>query len=522
MNLLQNFADMRGTDKGGKDQLRTKHHLYTNLYYLLLQHQRNEALDLIEIGAQAVGGPEQGKEELQIDDLPSARTWTDFLPKARVHVVDIRSLAPTVDLGNRISFHRADASDLSAMNAVAARLPKAAALIIDDGSHLPAHQLNSLITFWDNLAPGGLFVVEDLHWSPPPPDEAASRIASLTNFLDPAAFEPGLDAYKLARYRAILNNLDYAAFFPSFVPARHCDRKMLVLQKKRPTEELLCLCTAFDGKHSDYARVAVASFIRNSGLRCRVVLCVDETVDVAQLRPFYDLDAEIVLFRVDSEDIRRRYQYDSQTFHPQFHPQAYYRFALFSSGQLLGRCLYVDTDTLCVGPLTELMRIELSEEEGIVGACSTGRPMREQQHLLGLRDKYAYFNAGVLLFDAARMAEALTDQDVVDRLSRHGSKYFYGDQCLLNHHFRGRVHWLDKRFNLVAWMHSGNKPVGNDFAASDSFSLERMKATAAILHFAGLHKPWLPEAGGAAWARALWQREADLAGVAVEAGSAAG
>ena len=38
-------------------------------------------------------------------------------------------------------------------------------VIIDDGSHLPSHQLLSLETLWPALAPGGLYIVEDVETS---------------------------------------------------------------------------------------------------------------------------------------------------------------------------------------------------------------------------------------------------------------------------------------------------------------------------------------------------------------------
>lgn len=38
-------------------------------------------------------------------------------------------------------------------------------LIVDDGSHIPSHQLLSLIALWPLLKPGGNFAVEDVETS---------------------------------------------------------------------------------------------------------------------------------------------------------------------------------------------------------------------------------------------------------------------------------------------------------------------------------------------------------------------
>ena len=36
-------------------------------------------------------------------------------------------------------------------------------IIIDDGSHQPAHQKTSFNTLWPNLNDGGLYIIEDFH-----------------------------------------------------------------------------------------------------------------------------------------------------------------------------------------------------------------------------------------------------------------------------------------------------------------------------------------------------------------------
>lgn len=38
-------------------------------------------------------------------------------------------------------------------------------IVIDDGSHLPKHQMASFETLWEQLNPGGIYIVEDLHTS---------------------------------------------------------------------------------------------------------------------------------------------------------------------------------------------------------------------------------------------------------------------------------------------------------------------------------------------------------------------
>lgn len=41
-------------------------------------------------------------------------------------------------------------------------------IIIDDGSHVPSHQWNTFLALWQVIAPGGLYIIEDVetnYWS---------------------------------------------------------------------------------------------------------------------------------------------------------------------------------------------------------------------------------------------------------------------------------------------------------------------------------------------------------------------
>ncbi|MEO1795975.1 MAG: glycosyltransferase [Pseudomonadota bacterium] len=502
MNDLEALANAYGTDKGSKNTRITKHHRYTDLYYLLLNHQRHAPLVVIEVGAQAVGGPEQNADWAPISDLPSARMWAEFLPHAEIHVIDIRPLADGVALPASVHFHQADSGDRATFEALVGALPNAADLIIDDGSHASLHQLNTLLSLWERLKPGGTYIVEDLHWQPDAVEEAHPH-HKFTQFLD-EGYDAPLSPFEQVRCARIRQEASYAAYFPSFVPERPCERKVLVLQKAPVAEDALTICAAFDSAHAEPALISLTSYHRRAGVACRFVLCVDETVSEAMLEPFYTLLPDLTVTRVTTAQVAETYLQSTSSFHGTFNAAVFYRFELFASPHLSGRCLYVDTDTLCLAPLGELLQISLDEAGALLAACSVGRSMTEQYVALELAHPYAYFNAGVLLFDAQTMRAAMTPARAADLLRENGSKYYYADQCLLNHAARGRVHWLDKRYNLVSWMHDGKKTPANPFSTSDSFHPERIQETAAIVHFAGARKPWDASASVAAWTRAAW------------------
>lgn len=93
----------------------------------------------------------------------SARAWAEYLPNAGVAVVDCEDLDPPLD--ERISFHRLDIGDIRALTALASTLTPQ--LVVEDASHLWTHQMHCLMYILPRVAPGGLYIVEDVHTSSP-------------------------------------------------------------------------------------------------------------------------------------------------------------------------------------------------------------------------------------------------------------------------------------------------------------------------------------------------------------------
>ena len=58
-------------------------------------------------------------------------------------------------------------------------------VIIDDGSHLPSHQVISFEALWKSVVPGGQYIVEDIE----------------TSYYSPATNVNGISGYSLADVR---------------------------------------------------------------------------------------------------------------------------------------------------------------------------------------------------------------------------------------------------------------------------------------------------------------------------------
>ena len=131
-----------GTDKS------SLHHDFLRLYESFLSPLRDRTLRLLEIG---------------VWTGQSLRTWAEYFPQARVVGVDINPGARQF-AGGQVAVEIADQSDAAQLAALAeAHGPFD--VVIDDGSHVWAHQILTLRTLLPSVRPGGFYVLEDIDTS---------------------------------------------------------------------------------------------------------------------------------------------------------------------------------------------------------------------------------------------------------------------------------------------------------------------------------------------------------------------
>ncbi|MGE3689828.1 MAG: hypothetical protein AB7F98_00450 [Novosphingobium sp.] len=161
MEDLTEIANAAGTDKG---TLHNGGHGYTLLYDLLFSHRRLSVTDICEIGL-AIGGPEvpDGSAEREIGNVPSIKMWREYLPNASVVGVDISDCSAFTS--EWFQFVQADCGDPAQLDRVAA-LNRQFDIILDDGSHASFHQQLTFLKLFPLLKPGGIYIVEDMHWQP--------------------------------------------------------------------------------------------------------------------------------------------------------------------------------------------------------------------------------------------------------------------------------------------------------------------------------------------------------------------
>ena len=129
-----------GTDK-------ITHHGYDRFYPRFLEDIRGTTDAVLEIG---------------IETQASLNMWLDYFPNAFVYGIDIKM---ELD-GARARVFRGDQSSTADLHAIHDQISHPIRFIIDDGSHIPEHQLSTFEYFFSQLLePGGVYIIEDIETS---------------------------------------------------------------------------------------------------------------------------------------------------------------------------------------------------------------------------------------------------------------------------------------------------------------------------------------------------------------------
>jgi len=132
-------------------------HSYTHVYKTHLKKYKFKKINLLEIG---VGGYEN-----PIDGGNSLRMWKKYFPFGKIFSIDIYDKSALQE--NRIKISRGSQVDSDFMNKLADEIG-IIDIIIDDGSHINEHVIETFKLLFPKLKDGGIYVVEDTqtsYWS---------------------------------------------------------------------------------------------------------------------------------------------------------------------------------------------------------------------------------------------------------------------------------------------------------------------------------------------------------------------
>jgi lipopolysaccharide biosynthesis glycosyltransferase len=138
----------------------------------------------------------------------------------------------------------------------------------------------------------------------------------------------------------------------------------------------------------------------------------------------------------------------------------------------LDRVLYLDSDIIITGDVTELFEMDLLGFPfgAVPDAVVDG--YREVRAKIGLGANAYYFNAGVLLIDLPRWRSLNIGVRAINYCRSNRDAITFWDQCALNHVANGGFYVLDEKWNFQS--HS---------------SVDKLPS-ALIIHFTGELKPW--------------------------------
>ncbi|MDO4842232.1 MAG: DUF4422 domain-containing protein [Phoenicibacter congonensis] len=204
-------------------------------------------------------------------------------------------------------------------------------------------------------------------------------------------------------------------------------------------------------------------------------------------------------------------QYDLKTSNGLISVETYYRFLIQNVLPEHKKVLYLDSDLIIKGDVAELFATELGSN--LLGAAhdtdflgSLNIPQKKKMEyaksVLGMKNPYNYFQAGVLVMNLAEIRKLCTSEEWLEIAANPEVTYTYDDQDILNSKCEGRVTFIDNAWNV---MNDCNQRISKIFSFAPSKIYRAfLKAyeNPKIVHYAGFEKPWFP--GGCDKASLYW------------------
>lgn len=112
----------------------------------------------------------------------------------------------------------------------------------------------------------------------------------------------------------------------------------------------------------------------------------------------------------------------------------------------INRILYLDSDTIIMGSLSEIDNIEFNGNIVMgVKDCISG----EYRKNIGLDKNSTYINSGVVLFDVAALRKFIVNEKIDNYLNTYKNYINYPDQDIINGMFNGYIGELSPQYNVM-------------------------------------------------------------------------
>ena len=131
----------------GSTSDKISHHGYHRFYPWFLTHLRGQNVNFLEIG---------------IDKTESLKLWKGYFGNVNLHGIDIDEKEFN---DTEVTLHKIDQSNSLELDQFVADVGIKFDVILDDGSHVPEHQILTINKLWNLVKPGGIYIIEDIETS---------------------------------------------------------------------------------------------------------------------------------------------------------------------------------------------------------------------------------------------------------------------------------------------------------------------------------------------------------------------
>lgn len=99
--------------------------------------------------------------EIGVENKKSLELWLNYFPDSFIYGIDINFN----EEGERYKIFKGDQSNINNIINIADNIKHPIYFVLDDGSHIPEHQILSFNLFFQLLLPGGTYIIEDVETS---------------------------------------------------------------------------------------------------------------------------------------------------------------------------------------------------------------------------------------------------------------------------------------------------------------------------------------------------------------------
>ena len=262
------------------------------------------------------------------------------------------------------------------------------------------------------------------------------------------------------------------------------------------------ICLATDGNYVDILQVALTSIVANSSCKRKydiVILATDLKLGQKEEICNVSHEANISIRVLEIDYDFNRYFGESVFESGHITKGTYYRLLIPQLFKKYNKVLYLDSDLVVTKDVSELFDFDIDgycvggvlDYELVRWYCSDEEVRKYIDAKLGLERVTDYFNSGVTLFNIDKINLEFAPDAAKKAINVHfnGCPKFH-DQDVNNYLYRGRVKYLDPRWNCEYHIPIWSPNWRNQMPLLLLNDYEKSRKNPFIIHYAGGIKPW--------------------------------